>query len=448
MPAWVSTSEAEGQNTLSRRSLLGGTAAGVAALALGVEGASGAFPLLKARPAETLADAFGVSMHLNFQHQVYGSEQAVVAKLKELGVRHARSRLSPGIDAVRRGFIALADAGCRINGTCQVFGDSNQPSATDLMNEVRNFYGGEKGGVFSSFEGVNEPNNNGVPWVSETRLLTKQLWVAAKAHSSTSGIPIIGPSLADTWTLKQDYQQLGDLRPYTDLGAIHVYPRGSTPSVLIDEHTRYARASFGSQPFVCTEGGYFNLLTYNRLQPVPEDVAGTYGPRHLLEHYIRGNRFFRYELLDDVDPLGKDWQAHFGLIAVKGSNPDYWREKPAFTSMKHLLQLVGDRGPSFTPSPLAAAVTGGGSDFRHVVVQKRDGTHLLILWRDINVYDATTHRYIKHTSNDIKISLQRTARVKVYTPAASVLPTQSPGVVSSLHVPLSGDLRVVEIAHV
>ena len=31
---------------------------------------------------------------------------------------------------------------------------------------------------------------------------------------------------------------------------------------------------------------------------VPEDVAGVYGPRHLLEYYIRGHRFFRYELLD------------------------------------------------------------------------------------------------------------------------------------------------------
>jgi hypothetical protein len=431
---------------LSRRALLAGTAAGLAGLTVGsADPAYGGFTTMTATQAEKLADHFGVVIHLNFQNDIYGHEHAVVAKMKEIGARHARSRLTVGLDGVRRGFVALADAGCTINGTCQVFGLRHQPSARELMREVREFYDGDRGGVFSSFEGVNEPNNNGVPWVRETRGRTKALWEAAKAHAATDSIPIIGPSLADTWTLKRDYRELGDLRRFTDWGSIHMYPRGTRPSVLINEHVRWARQSYGHQPFVCTEGGYNNLLRRTRLQPVPEAVAGIYGPRHLLEHFIRGNRFFRYELLDDVDPDRNDWEAHFGLIAVKSKHPEDWRDKPAFTSMKRFMNVIGDRGPAFLPGQLALSLSGGGADFRRVLVQKRDGTFLLIVWRDISVYDATRQRRLRVNADRITLQLATPAQVRVFAPSRQAGATATPGVVDSCRFSLGGDVKVLEI---
>ena len=433
---------------LSRRALLGGSAAGLAGLAVGSgDPAFGGITMMRAAQAEKLADHFGVVIHLNFQDDIYGHEHAVVAKMKEIGARHARSRLTVGLEGVRRGFVALADAGCQINGTCQVFGLRHQPSARQLMREVREFYGGERGGVFSSFEGVNEPNNNGVPWVRETRTRTKALWEAAKAHGSTDSIPIIGPALADTWTLRRDYRELGDLRRFTDRGSIHLYPRGTRPSVLINEHVRWARHTYGNQPFVCTEGGYNNLLRHTRLQPVPEDVAGVYGPRHLLEHYIRGIRLFRYELLDDVDPDRNDWEAHFGLIAVRSKRPEDWRDKPAFNAMKRFMNLVGDRGPAFHPERLGVGLSGGGADFRKVLLQRRDGTHLLILWRDVSVYDATRQRHQRVRADRITVRLANPAGVRVFSPSRQTQPLATPGVVDVCHVPLGGEVKVLEITH-
>jgi hypothetical protein len=432
---------------VSRRAVLGGAATGL--LGAYVVGGStfpaSALTAMPARPAESLPHHFGVVAHFNFQKDIYGDERAVVAKIKALGARHVRSRLVPRLPGVRRGFTELADAGIHINGTCQVFGLAHQPSAAELMQEVRDFYGGEAGGVFSSFEGVNEPNNNGGAWVQETRARTQALWNAAKSSTKTDGIPIIGPSLADTWTLKKQYQQLGDLSHIVDRGSIHMYPRGTSPSTLIDAHVRLARASYGNHRFICTEGGYNNLMSHTRLQPVPEVVAGIYGPRHLLEHYIRGHRFFRYELLDDRDPGLNNWEAHFGLIAVKSNDASTWRDKPAFTAMKNFIDLIGDRGPSFTPSPLHASISGGRSDLRHVLLQKRNGVHYLILWRDTAVYDATRQKALSVKPDLIRVTLGRQARVSVYEPSTRATAVATPGLTNVCQVRLGGVVTVLEI---
>lgn len=430
---------------VSRRTVLRGSA-GLATLVVGSRVPLGTgFSVVPARQAESLADAFGVVIHLNFQGDIYGNYHAVVAKMLELGARHARSRLVPRLSNVRGGFTALAAGGCQISGTCQLFGDRTQPTNRDLMNEVAGYYGGQASGVFSSFEGVNEPNNNGVPWVAETRARTIDLWQQAKSNPKTDNIPIIGPSLADTTTLRQDYQALGDLTRYTDYGSIHMYPRGTSPSTLINTHVGYARASYGSQPFICTEGGYNNAMNQNRLRPVPEGVAGKYAPRHLLEHFIRGNRFFRYELLDDVDPSKSVWESNFGLVGVGSKDPSTWTNKLAFTAMKNMLDLIGDRGRPFTPTGLALKITGGSRDLRSVLLQKRNGKHYLCLWRDISVYDPNHRQYERIAPQHITVTLQKAAPASVFKPTRQAAPVATYASTTSVTLPLRGTVKIIRV---
>jgi hypothetical protein len=429
-----------------RRALLSGAGALIITAAVPRSADAVEYRYHSAVQAEKLADAFGVNVHLNFDTGVYGHQSAVVEKLLELGARHIRTRLVLQMSEVRRSIRALASHHCKVNATCQLFGDAGQPSNRELMREVVHYLGSDARHVFSSFEGINEPNNDGVPWVHKTRATTIDLWKQAKAHQATRDIPIIGPALADTWSLKKDYQRLGDLSRYTDLGSIHLYPRGTSPSILIDEHSGYARATFRRQPIVCTEGGYTNALNQTTGRPVPEAVSGIYAPRQLLEHFIRGNKFFNYELLDDVDPHGRDWQSNFGLLRVGHGHPSAWRSKPAFRAMRNLLEVVGDRGHSFRPSGLSMNVRGGGPELRTVLLQKRSGAHYLCMWRDVTVYNPETRHRLDVGKQRVDVSLKRAASVAVFEPSTQRHATRGLGSTRHFSLNLAGDLHVVRIS--
>lgn len=61
------------------------------------------------------------------------------------------------------------------------------------------------------------------------------------------------------------------------------------------------------------------------------------------------------------------------------------RESCEFYVTKRFLSLLSDRGPRFTTAPLPLKVTGGGRDLQQLLVQKRDGRHYVLLWRDVEV---------------------------------------------------------------
>jgi hypothetical protein len=448
--------ETASDHTVGRRALLQGIGSmvvvGAASGQLTSNGPSassvatpGNLPAVAARQSESLADAFGVVIHLNDQKSIYGNETAIVNKVLGLGARHARSQMTVTLDAVRTGFKALAAGGCQINATCQVFDLADQPTNRALMDEVINSYGGQGGGVFSSFEAVNEPNNNGIPWVDETRSRTIDLWNQAKSRPETAGIPIVGPALANLWTSQQDYLDLGDLSGHVDRGSIHMYPRGTSPSTLIDQQVGYSQASFGAKQTFCTEGGYNNALNQTTLRPVPQDVASVYAPRHLLEHYIRGNRFFRYELMDHVNPAKDVVLSNWGLVAATSDDPAGWTNKPAFRAMKNLLALVGDRGAPFTPVGLPMTITGGDVDFRSVLLQERNGVYNLCIWRDVSIYNAGQRVYTPVTPTTITVTLGTAAPVKLFKPAAQIPPIASYGLASTFDVPIAGDVWVAQI---
>ena len=162
----------------------------------------------------------------------------------------------------------------------------------------------------------------------------------------------------------------------------HMYPGGYKPSNEVSQITTAIRGSVpATKPLITTEAGYHNALnTTNGHLPVPEDVAGVYTPRVLLEHYLRGDkRVYTYELLDEFDdPALTNPEAHFGLL-----HRDF-TPKPAYTAMKNLLGLLSDPGPAFTPQALPIKVTGFPSDGKYVVTQKRNGQYVVLLWRDVS----------------------------------------------------------------
>jgi hypothetical protein len=376
------------RRTALRSGAVLGAATGATAVGLSLDTA-GAVTTTTVTPrrADDLVESFGVCTHFNYQKSVYGQHDQVIDWLTRLGVRHVRSRLSPLRD-VMDAFESLAGLGIQVDATCGMLGD---PQTMDsLMKAVRTRFADPEA-VFSAFEGINEPNNDGVPWVQETRRKTRELFKARAAHGLT-GIPIIAPSLASVTsggveggTTAGQAAQLGDLTDAIDYGNTHIYPRGLQPSKEIDFFNAAAREVCGNRPIVCTEGGYFNAMGYQGgAWPVPEDVAAAYAPQQILEHWNAGTkRFFRYELLDEPNPSSTDREGTFGMLNT-GST---WTPKASFAPTRQLLRTFSDPGPAFTRVKLAMALTGGPSDLRSAVFAKRDGTHLIALWLDRPIYD-------------------------------------------------------------
>ena len=266
----------------------------------------------------------------------------------------------------------------------------------------------------------------------------QQLYDAANADPATAGLPVLAPALAFRW----NYEAAGDLSQNADLANAHMYPGGYRPSNQIPQITRAVRGSNPDQPLVVTEAGYHNALnTDNGHRPVPEDVAGVYLPRLLLEHHLRGTkRLYTYELIDEFDdPDATNPEAHFGLLR-RDLSP-----KPAYTAMQTLLGLLADPGPAFTPGSLPVTVDGFPSDARYVLTQKRTGQFVLLLWRDVAIYDPEQQVPVVVEPTKVTLRLGTPADLKVYRPSQG---GESPVVEaegSSLPLQLDGQVTAVTI---
>jgi hypothetical protein len=107
-----------------------------------------------------------------------------------------------------------------------------------------------------------------------------------------------------------------------------------------------------------------------------------YIPRLFLDYFNAGiPKTYIYEFLDErPDPLRTDPEQNFGLL-----RSDY-SEKPAYKTLQRLIALTGSTN-SAAPVPLAYSLTTGSGDVRQLLLQ-RDPKHLvLILWRDVQVWD-------------------------------------------------------------
>jgi hypothetical protein len=241
-----------------------------------------------------------------------------------------------------------------------------------------------------------------------------------------------------------------------------MYNKGTSPTREIDEHLDILRPCFpGIKDYIFTETGYNNSPADRLGKPVPEFASAISAVRGICDFFKRNSVYGRFELLDDPNRIDYTSQetinrtavrdAHFGLVAmtkdtVKESTPDTWRKKAEFYSTKHLLGLLADPGPAFTPAPLALSVTGGGSDLQQILLQKRNGKHYLILWRDVQVSELFPEA-TPITVDPVRVHIQLgTARpIRVFNPNRSAEPVVSRSARTDFDIGMRGELKVLEI---
>jgi hypothetical protein len=396
--------------------------------------AAAALPAVQARPADSLVDAFGVAIHTPYLDTPYADTARVKQALTDLGVRHVRDNLNLSVPQSFAAMREIASAGIRFDlimgrpGSWQTPEKLVQAIATELPT-----------GVVESLEGANEYNldEHAVDWALELRTHQQQLWEAANANPVTADLPVLAPALG----MRTGFDQIADLGQYADYGNAHLYPGGRPPSWGIDWLTQLEGIVVPGKPVMYTEAGYHNALnTTSGHAPTPESVVGSYAPRLLLEHYLRGTtRVYNYELLDErADPELTDHEAAFGLLRHDFS------PKPAYSAMKNLLALVADPGPAFSPGALAYTIDGATSDLRQVLVQKRTGEFVLLLWRDQSLYNPSTGEQRPVPPRGMTVRFDEQSRIAVHVPSAGAAPVAG-GAGTSVPLSMAGEVVALSI---
>jgi hypothetical protein len=395
--------------------------------------ARAALASIPAIQADSIADGYGVGVHLAYSNTPYADSDAVAAAIADLGVRHVRDDLYLSRPDQYAAMAKVVGAGARFD---LIMG---RPDSGKAPADYVSAAAALPSGTVESLEGANEwdffgPSDS---WAAQVTSWQQDLYSAAKAEPATVGLPVLSPALA----FKQDYAALGDLSASADVANMHVYPGGTKPTSEIFQMTTAVRAEFPNGPLITTEAGYHNATDATTGQPgVPGRVAGFYLPRLLLEHLGRGEqRMYSYELIDEADDPANP-EASFGLLHHDLT------PKPAYTAMKNLLALVSDPGPAFATTPLMASIDGYAEipGVRYLLTQKRDGSYVLLVWQDVSLYDISTGKRTSVTSVNTTLRVGRASRMQVFQPSAGAAPiAQATG--RSIPLSLGGQVVAVRI---
>ncbi|MPZ18557.1 MAG: hypothetical protein GEV06_11680 [Luteitalea sp.] len=381
--------------------------------------------------ADRLVEAAGVNIHLHYDSTLYRSQFPLIKdRLIELGVRHVRDGL---IDTTWQTYYdrhnELGAAGIR--GTFI--------TAPGQAEELWIDYPARVSQSFEAYEGPNEYDMSNDPnWVQVLTATVERLGVLR----DTPGLeqyPVYAPSL----TSERAYAMLGDVSAHFDVSNLHNYFSGREPETdgwdangygSIRWNRDLAERYAAGKPVVTTETGYQDIEA--ALDPVPPDIAGLYMPRVLLEQLRAGIvRTFIYELVDFPRSGG------YGLLDATGA------PKPAFNAVKHLLNLLSDPGPSFTPQDLSYTLMGSTDEVREMAFQTRDGTHYLALWLGVPSWDPVTRQRLDPGAQSVVVSFPEVMRVRLHQwdRDGSVTIWEAPTATAFVEVQVTGALTVIEL---
>jgi hypothetical protein len=416
------------------RRLAGRLAAAIVAGCLLAPGTAAATPVA-AKSADSFVGSIGVNTHTYYTNTVYYSRfPEVKAKLAELGVRNIRENLRPSRSDQYQRLNELAATGIK---STLIMGDPRE--GTSGLNTLLSIAKTNLKGSIAALEGPNEYDNQGIAnWLSPLIGYQEYLYKTAKADPALSSLPVIGPSLVH----QESQEATGDISRMLDYGNIHSYPNGYTAESNLTTHLSHEALVSGSKPIMATETGYHTALGWTGGHyPVSEQAMAVYVPRLFLEYYRRGVvKTFSYELLDEAAG-STDREDNFGLLH------NDLTPKPAFTALGNMIDILEDPGSSFSSGALDYTLGGNQENLRQVLLQKRDGSFYLALWRATSVWDPVNKVALNPGSAPVSISFgQPVSSVQLYAP------NESSSVRSSVSAP-SGTLSYevgpqVKILHI
>lgn len=380
--------------------------------------------------AEALVDSIGVVVHFNHVDTAYGRQAELIARLRELGVRHIGDAMPAPDEPLGAGLRAARAAGIRATiGAGDIQRDPRLAVADAIAVLGRD-------GI-DAFQGPNEVDAGGDPnWPAKVSHYMPRLVEAVRRQAA--GVPVIGPSLVST---------LGRRLLPPDLPGLyntHPYPGGEPPEPVVQEKLRERPSAASDSPVVFSETGYHNALAATSGgPPASEEAAAVYLPRLLVTAFGAGvRRTFVYELVDDKpDPALVDPEQHFGLLRNDLS------AKPAFAAIRTLIVALKASPGGRPPRRLrwGLRVRGEGK-IEQLELVRGDGSRVIALWRPVSVWDREARRAVRPRALPVELSFGVGARdISVWRPSVSTKPVMKLDSAESLPLELEGDLVLVSL---
>lgn len=409
--------------------------------------------------ADDLVESMGVATHLDYGWSEYKDFAMIKQRLSELGIRYIRdgirAEVADKLNELHR------DLGIRM---VAVLGNEPDASVTNAKRVLD---------MVAFIEGDNEPDLDGGDWDVDARAAQRKLYTNIKSDAATRHIPVTSPALCNpmTWVGDENAVKLGDISAWCDYGAMHTYPRRGDPTYVHKDHGEYTMTlpeemaycrstMFGADaPIIVTETGYHDYAGYQtHNKGIPPDVEAKYLPRLFLYYLDCGVTLTcTYEFIDHLpgwynpDSPSREYELHFGLVygwpqynRAMQNPPPVGTPKPVFYALKNLIALFADPGEFHETQPLEFTIENASDSLRHMLFQKRDGTYLLVLWREVECYDTMNDTMLPVASETVRVRLDAaTGPVTVFRPVRSPDADEVIGDLSQREIEVTDEVMVL-----
>jgi hypothetical protein len=361
----------------------------------------------QALPARAVANLLGVQPDLNQGNwaSIEGSG-GMIEQARFVGAGILRVNVPDPDNWATPHLSQLVAAGLRLNFIAAPYAppDRNVLWIKDFLTQFP--------GSVAFVEGPNEPNNFAVEYAGETGVGAAVRWqadfyAAMKADPVTAHIPVYGLA------------SFPKIAAASDVNNLHVYPiRARQARRAIEDEAREQQAIDPGKPWGITEFGYFTIPGFEPPGQYWEGVDEITQAKLLANAYLDAaslgtNHLILFNLRDWCSTRPDDVNAHFGLFRCDN------RPKPAAHVLRNIAALLADHGEDFRPGRLSFR-TNASSQVRNLLLQRSDGSFILIFWRTPDVWDENADRRINH--EDQRFTLQfgtRQASVQVFDPLTS-----------------------------
>ncbi len=208
-----------------------------------------------------------------------------------------------------------------------------------------------------------------------------------------------------------------------------------------------AQVGIPGRALYSTETGY--TTAPGNMNEVSDLAKAKYTPRLSFEYFNAGvKRAYNYQLLDHK--TGTTAQAHFGLVKLDGT------KKPAFRAMENTIDILEDPGPDFVPSAFDYTLVNTTPDIHQTLLQKRDGTFYLVLWREVRSYDKLADRDISVPQQKVTVNFPaKMQTIRVFDPTSTASsgpaddaesrPSRTLSSVNSVTEPIGDQVKIIQV---
>lgn len=396
--------------------------------------------------ADALVEFISVQAQVNRDHPVWDRPQWRPL-LGELGVRYIRSNLA-GRRARDHMHALNAQYGiraCALVTSIEDDGSFDFEKAAAIIDFMRDEIGQ---GAIRAFEGPNEYTKNYKTgdWAGRLRDYQEFLFRRVRNDRLLKAIPVLAPTI---WRRRvEDYRAIASLGRFCDYGNLHLYSGGRRPSLFaaegreepVDQAIDDAQLVAPGKQICITETGFRTAGAKPTASDLPPDVIAKYTLRNIAEMFLRRNDVAWMNIYTLMDySTGSD----YGLLALDLT------PRPAYFALRNLIRIVADPGQAMTVDDrIAFRLHADSRQLRSLVLDKRDGRSLLLLWCDEDSYDRRTSKPVRSAPRPAMVDFddRRIGSLRLYMPTRSDMPVEERSGIASARLQVSDDLMIVEMA--